>query len=144
MDPILTMLAGAGISAGAGMIGKALGLWKDTGVSKIEMELRLAQMQKEWERTNRELEKTAGSADAKFVNTISQHQALLLMVTELQAKQNITNQVVVDSIKALTGKVEQIESRSDARFTSMEHQTREFQTTQNMIRELLDEVRTRK
>lgn len=140
MDPIVTMLMGAGLSAATGLMAKAFGLWKDTGVSKAEMELRLAQMQKEWERTNRELEKTAGTADGKFASTIAQHQALLLMVTELQAKQNVTNQVLIDGMKSINAKME----GHDTRFGNIEHQTREFQTTQSMIRELLEEVRARK
>ncbi len=137
---ILAMLAGAGITAGSGLIGKALGFWHNTGVSKIELELRLSQMKSEWERTNKELEKTGSNAETKFAKTISEHQALLLMVTELQARQNVTNQVVIDGMKSLNAKMES----HDIRFLEMEHQSREIQTTQAMIREILQEVRSQK
>jgi len=72
--------------------------------------------------------------DAQIAKTISEHQALLLMVTELQARQNVTNQMVLDGMRALNSKME----AHDVRFSNMEHQTREFLTIQNMVRELLD------
>ena len=137
---ILGMLAGAGISAGVGIIGKALGFWQASGVTQGELAIRLQQMKEEWEKVNKVLEKTSGDFEGKFTKTIGEHQALLLMVTELQARQNVTNQMVLDGMKSLNAKME----AHDTRFANMEHQTREFQTIQSLMRELLDEVRNRK
>ncbi len=134
---ITAMLAGSGLSLGAGILAKALGFWRDSGITEKQLEERLAFMKEEMKQSAQVLEKTKTEFDSDMKLTIAELRAVVLTVAKLQSSQDVTNMMMMRSIEALLKKSE----AHDDRITDTAHKFAEIHTTQGLIREILDELK---
>jgi len=136
---VIGMLAGAGISAGAGILAKAVGFWKDTGITERQMEERLETLKAEMKVASAALEKTKNEFNDDMKQTIAELRAVVLTVAKLQSSQDVTNLMMARSMESLVRKSE----LHDERILEANHRFAELQTTQSMLRTILEEMQKR-
>lgn len=124
---VMAMLTGAGISAGVGIIAKAVGFWRDSGVTEAQLGERLAQMKEEMRKTAETLGKSTSETNDGVKQTVAELRAVVITVASLQASQDVTNRVNEKLFDSLTRK--------------SENHDRIINETQGMIGQVLTELK---
>lgn len=137
---VIGMLTGAGISAGVGIVAKAFGFWNSAGITEAQLQERLAFLKEEMKTSAVVLAKTTSDFNDDLKQTIAELRAVVLTVAKLQSSQDVTNMMVMRSVESLLKKAEQ----HDDRIAEANHKFAEIQTTQSMIRSILDELKKSK
>jgi hypothetical protein len=120
---IQQILLTAGIGAGTGVISGALLHWRNSGISEALFKERIEGIKEEWRIAR---QNTGG--DMK--QTITELQALVVLVTKLQASQDVTNIMTAKAIEGLLHRCE-----------GLEHNYAERTTTESLMKELLDQLK---
>ena len=124
---VVGMLTGAGLSAGVGIIGSALGFWKNSGITEAQLQERLQQMKEEMKRSAETLERSTHDFNDDLKQTIAELRAVVVTVASLQGSQDVTNKVTEKLLDSLARKTENHDQL--------------ISQTQNMIGQVLAELK---
>lgn len=131
VESLLSGLIGTGV--GAGIVGAALGFWRNSGITEAQLNERIGFLKEELNRGQDFQTRGDEEFKANLKETVNEIRAVVLTVARLQSSQDEINVVVTKALDSLTRKAEE-----------HGHKIVELTTTQSLMREMLDLLKERK
>jgi hypothetical protein len=94
-----------------GIVGKVLGIWKDSGITEAQLQERLNLMKEEMTRGAVSHEKGEAQFRGDLVSAISELRAVTLTIAKLSSGQDIINSVTTKTLDSLSRKMDEYDKQ---------------------------------